>query len=870
MASPSNDPAMELSESIGMMTTQPIVEVDDTFASDAGAGFRTALNSAPNTPNVRQNLPQVNEELENISNISDGGSGNNNDDHFQIYGGINHAGTHFYQPLFTSALPLPPLPINVPVEASMPRTHRTEYKFEVGVLTEGPGGIGIWYKHYFTAEILYPFNLVRSYQNEEGVFIYKFTCTEHTNQGSMNEEVILVPSLSAPVRGDLTRNQSRSPLVPVHVVNLGGRTTQPSNGVRAQQTVTGRTATTEHVQHMEPTRYPYVNTYRRPPKQTYHEALASRPYVPGAYDPFAADEELLRKFAPNSPKLINYYSGNVRNNTNNEVPVNARHGYNTRGNTYYTPPVSGVPATTFHSVANGSTAWQNNPMRNDRNPPPEEAAVERPNNTHITNEIYTVSESPITFKLRSLSLADVYTFTKQVKAHDARYVNNPRRQYKVTQAIDEVILRHVIAGTSLSYEDLATMDSKHFLRLLKTKAHPDGTKQFLEVFKSKEVLTFVPQYEYDIRNKDVRHDYLRDIQAFLTDCGNFFTFLTEDMTPAELNNLPPMKNKRDSRDGLVEITMSKIPGIDGDTSTHYARSILNAPQNHSLFDPLLDANTLVEFAYPRFVHDLSLLLNSSLHLLDSYMLEDKRFNPTVRMTSHNPLHGKSSNAISNSASNNKHSDLVAKYNSRKKEIWTAPDQLNMMSNAYDTLSVHTEEEPASDSIELPEAVDPYFAPLYHVYDNCFYAMDAPDHEKRIRREVFAKALEPAGPYYKKRGEEGYIGSLPTVCLRFIRTGKCNSASCKYSHQWKDYLEFAAAIQADYRRVKDAAVPNPVSNNAAPKTIPQSANRSFQRPTGTGTEKLQQHTTRVQSWEDEDLHDSDDHGDIEAPDDQEEA
>jgi hypothetical protein len=252
------------------------------------------------------------------------------------------------------------------------------------------------------------------------------------------------------------------------------------------------------------------------------------------------------------------------------------------------------------------------------------------------------------------------------------------------------------------------------------------------------------------------------------------------------------------------------------------------------------------------------------------MLEDKRFNPTVRMTSHNPLHGKSSNANSNSTSNNKHSDLVAKYNTRKKEIWTAPDQLHMMSNAYDTLSVHTEEEPASDSIELPEAVDPYFAPLYHVYDNCFYAMDAPDHEKRIRREVFAKALEPAGPYYKKRGEEGYIGSLPTVCLRFIRTGKCNSASCKYSHQWKDYLEFAAAIQADYRRVKDAAVPNPVSNNAAPKTIPQSANRSFQRPTGTGTEKLQQHTTRVQSWEDEDLHDSDDHGDIEAPDDQEEA
>ena len=33
--------------------------------------------------------------------------------------------------------------------------------------------------------------------------------------------------------------------------------------------------------------------------------------------------------------------------------------------------------------------------------------------------------------------------------------------------------------------------------------------------------------------------------------------------------------------------------------------------------------------------------------------------------------------------------------------------------------------------------------------------------------------------------------------------KCKSASCKYSHQWKDYLEFASFIQADYRRVKDS-------------------------------------------------------------------
>jgi hypothetical protein len=37
--------------------------------------------------------------------------------------------------------------------------------------------------------------------------------------------------------------------------------------------------------------------------------------------------------------------------------------------------------------------------------------------------------------------------------------------------------------------------------------------------------------------------------------------------------------------------------------------------------------------------------------------------------------------------------------------------------------------------------------------------------KRIRREVFAKAIEPAAQYYKKRGEEGYVGSPPTVCLR---------------------------------------------------------------------------------------------------------
>ena len=41
------------------------------------------------------------------------------------------------------------------------------------------------------------------------------------------------------------------------------------------------------------------------------------------------------------------------------------------------------------------------------------------------------------------------------------------------------------------------------------------------------------------------------------------------------------------------------------------------------------------------------------------------------------------------------------------------------------ISIVNKEDRASDSnIELQEAFDPYFAPLYHVYDNCFYATEA--------------------------------------------------------------------------------------------------------------------------------------------------
>ena len=64
----------------------------------------------------------------------------------------------------------------------------------------------------------------------------------------------------------------------------------------------------------------------------------------------------------------------------------------------------------------------------------------------------------------------------------------------------------------------------------------------------------------------------------------------------------------------------------------------------------------------------------------------------------------------------------------------------------------------------------------------------------------------------RRGQKGYIATLPPACIRFLR-GSCTSEKCRYSHQWKDILELCAAAQAEYARVKS----HPSSNTSNKET-----------------------------------------------------
>ena len=829
-----DDAASEMAESTGYSANRTTVrdsDVDDTFGNIAG--FR----SMPQSPNVHLAFPG--NEIEGISENSSE-SDNSPIQPSQansrpsppylnqiIFNGIDDIGRRYYHPLAVAPIP-PPLDVRGIHATGDNGGLEVERKYELNALSPGPGGNGVWHKAYFQVPLVWPYNVVRRYRDNLGTYIWKFILIETTQTGIDDSHPVGADNAS--FRDDLDRGQVRQPLTQINVANMFNRPNgQQPPMTRAQSRQAARAPVIAPAVEQESQR-------QQMPRSQGHEAPASSyeqmPAIPGHYDPFAADRELVRRYgASGNARAAHSSYGNSGAIPSPTAPgIFVSHTNPISGglpHPYYTPPMQHNAASTFHTIPPTPTGGAGGgagtvPFNQQQNAPAGQG----------TMEIFTMSEPAVTFQLKALTLKDVYDFHEQVVSHNIHY-QNPRQHYKVSKAITPGVLKSALSDSTLSIEDVSKLDSMSLLRLLKDKVLPKGSNRMLVVFQSDDVLKFKKSYEYDIRDHAIRLDYLRDIQTFLADCQQFFVFLTADVSQEVTQYLPAMRSKTSKENGLIEITLNKIPGINGDTKYNYARSIVNSRTYKSYFEVCYKDNVPILWAYPKFIETLKLLLNTGInnvhYNMEENLLYDQSLKSSLKHLSFGTLADQASKQLAE-----KQALYAERRKAHKLNVHTEePRSASSKSQADDNYFTDNDD-------SFTDIDDPCYDQLYHIFDAGIYAMQAPENEKKVRTESFAKALESADKYARKRGEEGYIGTLPTICLRWIRTNKCNTAQCKYSHQWKDYLEFAHAIQADYRRVKDRQ--GSEGNHPAKQSLAQPVYKPYNKSRIEGTPNKLQHIT----------------------------
>ena len=859
----------------GMLTTAPLNDSRETFTSEQNDDYRTAASSSPvssrgsqsaNTPNDSAGSNQA--EQTNNENLYPGSWNANDDGPLIIYKGIDIICKYFYGPI---AHALIPSPLNTIIDENRMDLHGNSlsihYKLPVGEFTEGPGGNGIWSKLYVRETLGMDeskIKQVRHYRDLRGVFIYVFDCQQPTQAGLD----VAHPTIDQGFAQQLLNDRRQ-----VRTINEPLRNTQRAFNMENQQVpppaYSANYAGPAQVAGM------YGHAHLSPLDAI--NAAAEQVYM-SMYNQSTGSEHLFER----DRQMRATYLGEE---THTQIPLppgarvhsaraNPYHSYSPRpGNPYYTPPVPGIPATTFGTppIPNSIPAYRGTipttipssmpayrssipiptPVPTNHsagagggsipqpNPNPSGYFPSASNTSDGITGTYQITRAPVTFTLESLTLRDLYDFVKKVDVYNGT-CRHPIEHYQIEKAINPDIINRCAAGTSMPTEEITQMGSKKLLQFLKSQVMPKGTALVLQTFKDADAVQFIKTHDYDLNDHIHRLTYIRDIQAYLKDSERFFKFVTEGMNQQEIfSTLPPMIHKQVRKNGLIEITLSKIPGVDGATEYNYARSIFTDTKNAQYFYHVKLPQTNVLEAYPAFCQNLSILLNNGIDKFHETMNENLKYDPAMRVS----LRQISSSINNGAASVRKPGQrpvTQAYYGERRKEIFSTPRLANL--NTVDGSSSGDEDtsDNTSNDSGLSDDFDPAYMCLYSVYDMGWKAATSNDEDSKAKALVkFTDALDNGVKYAKKRGEEGYIGTLPTVCIRFLR-GSCKVRGCTYSHQWKDYLELAAAIQQDYRRLKETQGPAgnhpPRDKNPPNQPFPQRQ----PRPQSTTTPKLQQH------------------------------
>lgn len=460
----------------------------------------------------------------------------------------------------------------------------------------------------------------------------------------------------------------------------------------------------------------------------------------------------------------------------------------------------------------------------------------------------------ITFTLKVLSLSAVFVFFKKIQEHDMHY-SDPREHYPISKAIGATVMRTILNGATAA--EFASMPKEQIWDLLRSWVVPHGRQLMLAAFKSRDTVFFKKTYEYDIAQPASRMQYLMDIQTYLADCELFFLFITENMTPETISALLPPMRSRTKGNGLIEITLSKIPGVRKDSEHNYARAAYNDPQFAHYFKTALHPDTPLIEAYLSYLSGLTEAMQHGIETFHWNMEESLKYDASQN-SPYSPL---VQPPETNAAQDRKFAEKLAAYDAAKKT-------LNIKERSTSKLNSHTEQDntsvrqylqaldeeediPGVDPTKLTPVVDDakysYFMNLLEVCTDCHYNLNAmrgaPEEEKDHVRQTLTSALKPAHEYVARRrteaerngqhNEAAAIKQAPLICLRFFRGGLCKNTNCKYSHQWKDVFAFCEFIQEDYKRQK--ALRGTAGNHPPKKPI---------------LEKLQQHSATSSEDEEE--------------------
>jgi hypothetical protein len=788
----------------GMMTTLPLSEVNETFAV-ANDGFVDASPSVAATPSAQRST-RSNFNLDDFETRSEGSiqsehaTVNPGIDSYQIFAGISSDLRKFYHQIYVGQIP-PPLVINGFMDPGMPQVLRCHFTFREGQLVRGPGGRGFWRRYFFSGDPHGPLKLVRQYFENGFKYVYMFDLIFADND--MADRTFPV-NQSGTYRSMLDLAQIGTSQLRPSAVDLSDGGPIPTD--EAQEEVTGsqNLPFTQGVSGDFPSHTPAAQRSRSPNPRF------------NANEGYNGEREGRRSFNHNGNDHTRSNgapsAGGARVWNDGQHQENSRNG--NQGNPYHTAPMQGEPFTTF----SGTTFFnQGNNRRGNfttshqefvaQPSVPAETASQSPsvlNNgatgTTVT-ELFTTSEPPVTFMLKGITLACVYAFVTAVNNFNM-HIKSPRARYPISKAVPHHLLKTLSGGTRYTPQQIAQFDSDTLLRFLKWSVEPQGPRAMLAVFQSNAVLKFNKTYNYDLRQLACRAIYLKDILTYLKDCEDFFTFMITDLANVRAN-MPTMWAKP-KVNGLVEITLSKIPGMNPDSKYNYARSIVDDPNNSPLFKMCFSSRTHIREAYPEFLRVLTDLLNNGISTFHRNMEEELLFDQSQEKAILHISLGtfgleEKERADSHAELDKKSAEKHEKYYARKKEIFSGKPTINNHEEVY--ANEDSDEEQCLPLTTLPIAENPEFDPLYNVYEAATRAMQASSQEQPARMKAFGRALEPAGRYILQKGESKEpFADMPRVCLRFLfkGEGKCKNP-CPYSHAREDYVKLAKAVQEEYRK-----------------------------------------------------------------------
>ena len=861
MSSNNNDASRILADSIGSNETT-IPGYEDTFTTNAGFGNQNN-NEYQNTP-IRSGSPHNLDDIDG-STVSSQNSihqytGSNVGQHaYVMYKGISIDDAYYYGQIVGEPCPIPAaLPIVGPINAAdiegLPVELMTHYVFRSDTLGRGPCGVGYWIKFRFSGNLPAVLNQVRVYSDEHGTFIYKFCLTEAKSDRDSNTHPVEVGG----VRSNMN-TPTRPPLVQIRTVvqpaaeadnftNTATLGVQPLiNRYNNMSSTTGPTMVTRQTTRMNISRTA-VNAIPSSVGSAAGTRIETSVPLPTGASAYAA--------APVG--AAGGGSGTTTGpTTHSGLPTSsATSRSSSRGHGIPAPRAPSFPSHqyTFNPARGGSGASAPPP------PSPDPSNISYAGYMPVypvsapSASMFITQAAVISFTLKVLSLSAVFVFFKKIQEHDMHY-SDPREHYPISKAIGATVMRTILNGATAA--EFASMPKEQIWDLLRSWVVPHGRQLMLAAFKSRDTVYFKKSYEYDIAQAASRMQYLMDIQTYLADCELFFLFITETMTPETISALLPPMRTRSKGNGLIEITLSKIPGVRKDSEHNYARAAYNDIQYAHYFKTALHHETPLPEAYLSF---LSGLTEATQHGIETYyvnMEESLKYDQSQNLP-YSPL---VQPPETNSAQDRKFAEKLAAYNAAKKT-------LNIKEKSTSHLNSHTSQGNSSvqqylqaldDEDDTPEAVDvklppvvddakySYLLTLLEVCNDCHYTLNAmrgaPEAEKDHVRQTLTSALKPAHEYVARRkteaertGQHNDVASMkqaPLICLRFFRGGLCKNTNCKYSHQWKDVFAFCEFIQDDYKRQK--ALRGTAGNHPPKKPI---------------IDKLQQHSATSSDDEDE--------------------